>query len=239
MDWANVLLPWFDRWLKGDRDASLGPRVEVEDSTERWRSAADWPDGRAGTYWLNPEHELSPEPSKDSASEFVANDPFHTQGGYTSSLPPEGFEDACVQPTCVYFETAKLKDEFHFAGLPELDLKVVPQGPGGQLSAYIYAASEDGFERLGWGQLDLRFRDGSNTPKQVTPGQEMRARILFQPLDAVAPAGSRLLLVVSGGTGWNRLPSVPNYPVEILEGAKDSRLELVEVNAKPGDFFKP
>ena len=238
MDWADVLLGWFDRWLKNDRSADLGPRVEVQDSSGKWRAEAEWPDGERAKFWLEP-GELATKPSKEGTSETVTYDPFHTQTGYSTSMPPAGLEDMCVPGTCALFETTESRNEFRFAGIPQLDLTVVPTGPGGQLSAYLYELSPEGARRLGWGQIDLRFAGDSYEPKDVTPGQEMRLEFPLQPLDAVVSAGSKLVLIVSGGTAYNRLPNMPNYPVEIMEGARASTLSLVQVEPRPQQFFEP
>ncbi|MGH2756847.1 MAG: CocE/NonD family hydrolase, partial [Actinomycetota bacterium] len=80
MDWADILLDWFDRWLKG-RDVDLGPRVEVQDNTDKWRTAATWPGGRATTLFFDPEGALSTTSAKETASEMVGADPFHMQWG--------------------------------------------------------------------------------------------------------------------------------------------------------------
>ena len=42
-DWADRMLAWFDHELKGDASAPLGPPVEVEDSSGKWRRAEAWP----------------------------------------------------------------------------------------------------------------------------------------------------------------------------------------------------
>jgi hypothetical protein len=58
-------------------------------------------------------------------------------------------------------------------------------------------------------------------------------------MDAVVPEGARLHLVVSGGTGWNRLPSVPNYSIDLLEGAGRSSVTVVRPRPAAADFFTP
>ncbi len=237
MDWADVLLEWFDRWLNNDRKAKLGSRVEVEDSQGRWRRSSDWPSGKRVRLFLNPSNKLGKRPSKKAASEMLAPDPFHLQWGYTNDVPIEN--QACPSGACAYFETKPFKKGFRMAGLPHVRLSVIPQGPGGQLSAYLYAESDEGAERLGWAQVDLRFRNGSDKAKSVEPGEKMRIRFDVQPLDAVVPKGARLQVVVSGGTGWNRLPSVPNYPVELLEGRGRSSMKLSSPRPPARAFFKP
>jgi putative CocE/NonD family hydrolase len=239
MDWADILLNWWDRWLRGEKHADLGPRVQVEDNTGLWRNAARWPSGKDVTFHLNPEHKLGEKASSESATEMVANDPFHTQLGYSSSMPPEGMESQCMAPTCTYFESAPVTGDFRISGLPEIDLTVVPRGPGGQLSAYLYAATDDGYERIGWAQSNLRFPGEADEAKDVTPGAKLEVAITMQPLDAVVTDGGRLVLMVSGGTAWNRLPVFPNFPVEILEGEGLSTMSLVGATPRAGDFFKP
>lgn len=238
-DWADVLLEWWDRWLKNDKTAQLGPRVQVQDNTDLWRNAARWPAGRELEFHLNPGHTLALEPSKDEASEMIANDPVHTQPGYSTSMPPDGLQNVCEQPSCTYFESEPFDEEFRVSGLPELNLNLVPEGPGGQLSAYLYAATDEGFERIGWAQANLRYPDESDQPKAVTPGQEMEFRVSMQPLDGVVPAGGRLFLVVSGGTAWNRLPGIPNNPIELIEGGSRATLTLIQALPKKSDFFTP
>jgi len=159
------------------------------------------------------------------------------QGGYTTASPIEN--SACTPGACTYFETPAFEDEFRIAGLPRLDLTVTPSGPGGQLSAYLYAASDEGMERIGWGQMDLRFAESSTEPATVTPGEEIKISFDMQPLDAVVAEGERLYLVISSGTGWNRLPGAPMGPMQLNEGGKASSLEIVNIRAKPGDFFEP
>lgn len=237
MDWADILKNWFDRWLKDDKSADLGPRVEVQDDTEKWRNASSWPDGAATTYFLNPDHELSERSSRGASSETVAIDPFHTQGGYWTSVSAENA--ACVPGTCTYFETAPFKNEFRIAGVPRVELDVVPRGPGGHLSVYLYAASDDGMDRLGWGQVDLRFRKSSTQPQEVTPGERLSITFDMQPLDAVVEKRERLYLVVSSGSGWNRLTGTQPYPIDLTEGKGRSSFTVVNGKPRSTDFFKP
>lgn len=239
LDWADILLNWWDRWLKGDRKARLGPRVQVEDQTGKWRNASRWPLGKEITLHLNPGHALDAKSSSESAAELVANDPFHTQLGYDSSMPPAGMESQCVPQTCTYFESAPVERDLRISGMPHLDLTVVPQGPGGQLSAYLYSATDDGYERIGWAQANLRFPGESDEPKDVAAGAELKVGIDMQPLEAVVPKGGRLFLVVSGGTGWNRLPILPASPVEIHEGGGASTFSFIQASPRARDFFSP
>lgn len=239
-DFADILLDWFDRWLKDDGGARLGPQAQVEDSSGEWRNSSNWPptDAKSESLWLRPDQTLSDRPSKGKGSEMVAADPVHTQGGFYDEMPPGSLETVCLPGSCAHFETKRFKREFRVAGLPELDLELVPRGPGGGLSAYLYAVSDEGASRLGWGQVNLAFK-GPGRPRSVTPGRKMRVAFDLQPLDAVVPAGDRLVLIVSQGSAWNRLPTASSYPITLLEGGRRSALRLLTPSTKPGDFFNP
>lgn len=238
-DFADVLLAWFDRWLKGDRSAKLGPKVQVEDDQSVWHNAASWPprNGRTHRLWLNPEG-LDPKPSKETAAEYVAADPLHTQHGYSYSMPPAGLETQCIPNLCASFETAALKDDLRISGLPQLDLKIVPTGPTGGLSAYLYAVSDTEAQRVGWGQVNLAFK-APNKPRTVTPGEPMKLSFDLQPLESHVDKGSRLVLILSQGSGWNRLNTAAPAPIEILEGDNQSSLKFIEPKVTASDIFKP
>lgn len=236
MDWADDLLRWFDRWLKGDESAPLGPKVEVQDNAGEWRRAAQWPSGRKVTFFLDPDNALSRRSAGETQQETVGPDPFHMQGGIENNMTTENL--ACVPGTCTYFETEAFADDFRIAGLPRLKLTTVPRGPGGQLTAYIYAASDAGMQRLGWAQVDLRFRDGSADPQPVTPGETLEIKFDAQPLDAIVPQGARLYVVISGGSAWNRLPGA-NFPIDLVEGDGASSIMLMSPRPRERDFFEP
>lgn len=240
LDYADQLLDWFDHWLKG-RNVDLGPAVQVEDSDGRWRTAPAWPPRREPTtLWLTAYGGLATAPDDRSGSAVLVPDPAHTQGGYTSIDPPEPLPASCPVPTCVRFATAAYPHGLRFAGLPRLRLTVTPSGPAGQLSAYLYAADDSGSKRLGWGQVDLRFPTGQvGEPSSVEPGRPMTVDFTLQPLDAVIQPGQRLVLVLSEGTTYNRLPSIPNAPMSLHLGGRDGSLSITQDYPAPATFFDP
>ncbi|MGQ0536416.1 MAG: CocE/NonD family hydrolase, partial [Methanobacteriota archaeon] len=69
-DWAEILLHWFDFWLKGDTTVDLGPSVQVADSSGGWRNEEDWPpaDASPSTFFLTPEGTIAPEPGSGDGS---------------------------------------------------------------------------------------------------------------------------------------------------------------------------
>jgi putative CocE/NonD family hydrolase len=238
-EYADRLLAWFDRWLKG-REVDLGPKVEVEDSEGRWRRAAKWPPpGRPQTLWLRSDGRLGAAPDGAGGSRTLAFDPLHAQLGATEVEPPHPLSTLCGSPNCAAFRSEPFTDPYRFGGLPRLRATVTPTGPAGQLSAYLYALDSEGATRLGWGQVDLRFPRGGDERGAVEPGRPIEVDFRLQPLDAVLRPGARLVLILSQGTAYNRLPSIPNFPVQLEVGGEAGSLAVTPVRAKGGDFFEP
>jgi len=232
-DWADMLLDWFDYWLKGDTSVDLGPRAQVQDSTGAWRFETTWPpaDGQDVTLYLSPDGSLASSAPAASTQMLVAT--------------PDGDPVNC--PTCVVFSTAPMAEDLRITGLPELTLTATPSVAGGHLGArlftddlqYLNLAEQDGIvrrQRIGWGQADLRFPQGGEIAQPVTPGAPVEFTLTFQPMDAVVPAGESLHLMIDLGVYGDHLPSPGVSPLLIDVGAS-ARLTFSTTSPSPGDFF--
>jgi hypothetical protein len=85
----------------------------------------------------------------------------------------------------------------------------------------------------------LRFPRGGDDARRVEPGKPMTVDFDLQPLDAVVGPNARLALVLSEGTAYNRLASVPNFPMRLEVGGTAGSLTLSRVRPSPADFFTP
>jgi len=233
-NWADVLLRWFDYYLKEDRSVDLGPKVVVQDSQLEWRTASDWPpaDAATTTFYLTPDETLAPDPSEETSEQVVAVDPTRIQA-YGATYPPT--PDAYPCETCAAFRTGTFDEEFRFAGVSRLDLTVVPTGPGGHLTAWLYAVGESSRQRLAWGQTDLRFADGGESAEQVTPGEPIDLSILLEPADAVVPSGTQLELLLHQGTSSDRIASPTPAPIRVQTGG-DAQLTTQGFGAGAGKW---
>ena len=229
-DWADILLNWFEYWLKGDTTIDLGPRVEVQDSTMQWRRGDSWPpaDATKQDLFLTPSGALSASPSAETGSFTVRPD---------NNLASTSGSNCTT--TCATFRSDPFPAEYRFAGIPRINLKVTPMGPGGHLSAWLYSGDTGPTTRLGWGQVDLRFAQGGETMQPVVPGTTIPLRLDIEPLDAMVLEGERLFLVIGQRTYGDHIPSVPTYPVEIeVGGSTDSRVTLDTFTVDPAAFFE-
>lgn len=244
-DWAEKLLHWFDYWLKEDSSGDLGPRVEVADSENRWRAEDAWPpaDAVPKRFHLAPDGALLPEPASTTSTVLVAADP----AWQAPFMKRREVEADCR--VCVRFATDPLEEALRFAGLPRFHATVTPTQPGGLLTARLYAEGPDATVPLTWAIMDLRFAAGGEVPADVVPGVPLVARMEFEPADAVVPAGSRLVLVLSqssGGEGdafattWFA-PIRPPTPVAVDVGGDASVLEVLAFERAADDprFFAP
>jgi putative CocE/NonD family hydrolase len=221
-DWAEILLHWFDYWLKGDHSVDLGPRVQVQDSLKGWRSEDEWPpaDVKPARFFLDPNGGLSRNGTGGSADLVVGPNPDDDSTQYLVDLVQHVQLPvlAAPCPTCPAFETAPFAQEERIAGRPTLHVIANPSGPGGHIAAFLYEVKDGVATRIGRGQIDLRLADGGETAKPVVPDTPLVAKLQFEPMDAVLPAGSTLRLVLTQGSYEERLPTTPTYPVRVTAG---------------------
>lgn len=248
-DWADRMLAWFDHELKGDAAAELGPPVEVEDSSGRWRTADAWPPANDDVLHLNADGALAPTGDAATATATLAPDQrsryyYLGQSDGQNNTDDDPALSAAIDESCVTCASFRMQasDELRIAGLPELTLMVTPTSDSGHVTAFLYRKDADGLHRLGWGMSDLRFPDGENsgveTAAEVVPGEPMRLRIELEPLDAVVNAGDELVLVLGQGrTG--QIPGRAPQPVQLDYGNGQSTMSLAFVNPPREAFFTP
>jgi predicted acyl esterase len=199
-DWAQDLLEWFDHYLKG-----TGPRpalhVEVQDNQGQWRiETGDYPPSDAQQLALL----LPVDVAQTSTGEPIVAPASDATGGATG-------------PGIVTFEQAvPLAEDLRVSGLARLHLAVTPLGANGQLYAELRDLDDD--LRLGHAVMDLRYAAGDGSMEAVQPGMPVVARMEFEAMDIVVPAGHRLGLFLSA-TGREYLPATGAGPVRIDGGA--------------------
>jgi predicted acyl esterase len=241
-DFADILLDWWERWLKGKRSISLGPRVEVQDSDLKWRTESAWPpeDARSRKLYLSADDTLSPAVKKGKASAYLG--PGSRNRYFFVNSGEQVYNDAPIDHFCIdcaTFTYEVREPSVRIAGIPKLRLKVTPTGPGGFVSAYLFRIDKsEQWHHLGWGATDLRFPKGQVRAQPVTPGKTIRIQMQLQPLDAVAHRGERLLLLLDQGHA-DHMPGPPFFPVELQYGRKRGTFSFETTTPERSDFFKP
>ena len=240
-DWNEMLLHWFDHELKGIATADVGPVAEVQDSAGQWRVENAWPpaDAKDTTFYLATGGKLSNDkPTTSDAQLATMLLPVPPGQGWA---PGDAWEypASTMCAACPTFATAPFAKEFRFAGLPRVHVTVTPAGPGGYLAAFLYAQDASGkLTQLGMGGgIDLRFADGSETMTPIIPGMPLVAKMELEPMDAVVPAGSKLVLVLHQGGYGDHLPPPDTFPVQVQTGEKSTLTLRAFERPDPSVFF--
>jgi putative CocE/NonD family hydrolase len=241
-DWAELLLQWWDRWLKEDRSARIGPRAEVQDSELRWRAETAWPPARttSNTLYLNADDTLARETTEETATATLGpgtRNRFVFLSGVGEEYNHLPVDRYCA--TCATFTYDVSGGDLHLTGIPELDLTLVPTGSAGHVAAFIYRVDTDGeWHRIGWGASDLRFPQGEYEAQPVSAGETIEMTLPIQPLEAVVRDGEQLMILLDQGHA-DHTPVVPFFPVELEYGAGLGAFRFDTTAPKAHDFFTP
>ena len=229
-DWADMLLTWFDRWLKGDESVELGARAEVQDHAGRWRRADSWPPRATTvtTLHLNADGRLGGAPGAQTGVRPLL--PF--------TLGRIGADGCTGCDHVAYFESEAVETETRFAGRPAVAITVTPSASSGHITAHLYAGQGESIYRVGWGGVDLRFPRGGERAQAVVPGVPMNAQIDLEPLDVVLQPGDKLWLTLTQGTYSDHVPVTP-APAVVSVGAGASTLRLGVFSVSDEQYFSP
>lgn len=242
IDLSEMLLHWYDHWLKEAPGVDIGPRAQVQDTEGAWRIEADWPpaDAVAERFYLGDEGRLSTDEDGTSASVLVVSDPGDGSYLYVAEALGVPLSTPVVVPcaACPRFTTTPFDETFRFAGVPTVHLTVTPTGPAGHVSAFLYVENETSMHLVGEGQIDLRLAAGGETTTPVKSGEAVVARMVLTPMDVVVPPGARLTLVLSQGAPEERLPTTPSFPVHVEIGGDSSVLTVKAFERGTDVFFE-
>lgn len=217
-DWAEMLLRWFDRELKGV-STDAGPDVQVQDHRGNWRAepANEWPPQDAAWRVLFPHEDGTLVDEGASGTRTIANPKAR------SFLPA----DAVPADAVAAFESAAFENGTRISGQPRLHMTVSSATGGGNLWAELWEIPVAGDAILiGRAQMDLRYAGGGKVPSAYAPGQSVVAMMEFFPLDARLLPGSRVQLLVTGEGADDLLPNPMSSQLTITLGDEATSLQL-------------
>ncbi|MFA5861418.1 MAG: CocE/NonD family hydrolase [Candidatus Thermoplasmatota archaeon] len=221
MDWAEMLLRWFEQELKGVK-TDTGPAMTLEDTHGYWRTetANAFPPLDAKWSTLLPTTGGKLVASGASGSETLVGG---SAGKELAPLPatPAG-------KVLLTFTTEAFSAMTRISGQPQLHVTVTPRGPGGSLWAELHELTADGKDVwIGRAQMNLDYASGGTTFAPVTPNTPLLAKMEFYPLDARILAGSKLKLVITQEAGGSDvLPRPETAPMDVQYGEKATVLRL-------------
>lgn len=232
-DYAEMLLRWLDRELKG-ANVDTGPAVQVRDDAGRWRNESHYPprDVVWTTYHLGGGALAAGPGARESVllRQVVAAN--KCAWDWPEASGPGEVAD--------FFLDVSARDLL-VVGAPKVHVAVTPAGASGSIGAVLCERAPDGSTKPhGTAGMDLAFAAGGHERREMVPGETIQAKLEIEPLDAVVRAGRQLFLRVWTFSGYDGRSFGPTLPVTLELGAPvESVLRLPTVERGPEVYFVP
>lgn len=232
LDIDGEYLRFFDRWLRGiDNGIDRAPPVRLFIMGESvWRDEHEWPLARTRytDFYLRSGGDansiqgdgvLSQEEPGGERPDVYLYDPFHpvpTVGGqlccYPSQLAPGAFDQRAVEQRMdvLVFKTAPLEQDVEVTGPVKLTLWAATSAPDTDFTAKLVDIYPDGYARnLTDGIIRARYRQGTDRPRPITPGEVCEYRIDLWSTSNLFRRGHRIALEVTS-SNFPRFDRNPN-----------------------------
>jgi X-Pro dipeptidyl-peptidase len=214
-NWQPLLDRFFDHTLLGvDNGVDTEPRVITEgrSATARstgFRSEADWPP---------PGTELTRVRLDSEEGSFTD---LATTTEEQSTRMPE------AEMSWLFFRGEPLARDVRMTGAASLRLRLSVDRSHAHLAPVLVDVAPDGTTKtVSRGFLNLLYRDGLATAKDIPPGEPIRATVTFKPQDQTFEAGHRIGLIVQGSNTVWAVPDDPGAGYTLNFGRRGSALVL-------------
>jgi putative CocE/NonD family hydrolase len=237
MDVDGEYLRFFDHWLRGiDNGIDREPPVRLFVMGESvWRDEQEWPLARTqyASFYLhssgdansiNGDGVLSQEEPDDERPDVYLYDPFHpvpTVGGqlccYPSQLAPGAFDQRPVEQRMdvLVYKTPSLEQDVEVTGPVTLTLWASTSAADTDFTAKLVDVAPDGSARnLTDGIIRARYRQGTDRPRPITPGEVEEYRIDLWSTSNLFRRGHRIALEVTS-SNFPRFDRNPNTGHEL------------------------
>lgn len=215
MDFIAEALRWWDRWLKhtpngveDDPDYRVYLMDGIEPATTyahrpgRWVGLPTWPAPEVAPQSLSLGNGTLGDGTISQPVSVGSNvrcgqgfGEFFPFGFGPGELPDDQRADDALS-AC--FETTPLPKPTALIGAPRVRLSVASDKPYGQMAVRLCDVAPDGASTLiTLGLLNLQFRDGFETAKELVPGQAYDVTLDLDQAAYKVPAGHRLRLSIS------------------------------------------
>jgi putative CocE/NonD family hydrolase len=239
VDTDALHLRWFDYWLKGiDNGVQSDPPVRIfVMGANHWRDEQEWPlartqyrdyylhsGGRANT--AGGDGLLSQQPPGQEPSDVYLYDPRHpvpTRGGGLccgQAFVPGGAynqQEIEARPDVLVYSTPPLESDAEITGPLALTLYAASSAPDTDFAAKLVDVSPCGCTRnLTDGILRARYRESTDTPKLIQPGQVYCYSIDLVATSNLFQKGHRIRLEISSSNfpRFDRNPNTGKEPWE-------------------------
>jgi putative CocE/NonD family hydrolase len=238
---SDYVVPWFDRWLKGDSDG-LGrdPVRYYQMGTNEWRTADTWPpaggtdtdfyfDSGGNANTRSGDGTLSREtPATDSpvdTYEYDPLDPVPTTGGplLMGRTEPAGvFDQADVESRddVLVYTSEPLSEPVEVAGPVEATLFAATTGTDTDFVVRLVDVGPDGFAaNITDGVARAKYRNSLETKEPLTPEEVYELDVELRPTAHTFQADHRIRVQVTS-SNFPRIDRNPNQAMRVSEATE-------------------
>lgn len=210
-DFETLFAGVMDHAMKGGPAPDLPPVMYYMLGEDRWMSAADWPppDTVPRSFFLDGDR-LTDAPQAPGQIAFASDpaDPVPSLGGAICCTgDPDQREGPVYQnaiedrPDVAVLTSAPLAAPLRIAGPVEARLTVTADVPDTDLVLRLTDVDDRGRSlTIQEGALRLRYRDGVDAPRLMTPGEAVQVTVQLRDIAYRVPAGHRLRLHIAGSS---------------------------------------
>lgn len=236
MDFLTEALRWWDRWLKDISNGAeavpdyrvyvmdgIAPETSYQHRPGRWIGLPQWPAPQIkatqlnlGDFSLGAEAVSAPISVGSHSKCGQGFGEFFPFGFGPGELPDDQQADDALS---MCFDGPVLDSATTLVGAPVLQCDVASDKPYGQMVARLCDVAPDGASTLiSLGILNLKFRDGFETPVALTPGERYKAHIQLDQAAYVLPKGHRIRLAISASYWPFIWPEAGDVALTVFEG---------------------
>jgi putative CocE/NonD family hydrolase len=228
----EILLEWFDHWLK-DGPAPTGAPIRIFVMGENvWREENEWPLERTEyrTFYLHADgslSEMSPAPQKATLGySYDPADPVPTLGGNIMESSLRGPYDQSPlddRGDILRFVTAPFTEATEITGPVRASLFAASSAPDTDFMAKLIVVKPDGTAfNLVDGVIRARYREGFESPRLIEPGTVVEYAIDMWATSYVLSPGDRLRIDITSS-------NFPRLARNLNTGAPFAKTEKMEV----------
>lgn len=226
---TEVLLTWFDFWLKGQGDPPRLGAVDYKPADHGWEQSAAWPPDEARDEVLHlADGHLQPATGEGATFRSVqASSPTSQANTIPCGPTAERHEQT---GTALVYESEPADDAVLIAGNPMAYLDLASDQPGGLVAVDLYTLDATGScEPLAaHGAADLRFHQGNSQGEGFPTSQPTWVRVDLWSTAFTLSQGERLVAILSG-VGADARMSQPHYaPTLDVSGSSHLVLPVIE-----------
>lgn len=245
---SNVLLPFFNHHLKGEKSPDLAQATMFETGSNRWRTFEQWPPIKAkeNTLYLNKNQSLvASKQHIKGVSDYVSdpNKPVphsaNISRGWDKPYMVEDQRFSARRPDVLVFETPALKDDMTIAGAIDLNLwfsttqssadivvKLIDVFPGKDVNNdKVNKETGNRHELVRWGVIRGRFRDSFSDPKPFVPNESTLVKFELYDVLHTIKRGHKLQIQIQS----SMFPFIDRNPQKYVDNI---------FNASESDFVR-